>query len=238
MNKVFSPQELYDLGKRVAEAADDPTPFATYAGDLDEVSIIGDSSQSYPKKTFDFVATFRFFKDKFIEKFGSIPEDAQTTKNFVVIKVKYEDIAITPRNDSQLVSQIFDLITYIEQEQEIANQYKEELHKLEEQFNVQFLTEEKEGLTLPTTKNPEKDKEVIKKAQELQSKMLKDTLEMYAFQSDKAQLALYRFVGILLGIDDDDMLAHMTSFSVLEILIACIQKYPEFFNEADTVFGF
>ncbi|WP_300736766.1 hypothetical protein [uncultured Dubosiella sp.] len=232
MNKVFTPQELSDLGKKIEKAENDPTPFAVYAGDVDSVQVVGDSSKSYPLKKIDFVATFRFFKNVWIEKFGDIPEDAEVTNNFVVLKVKYDDIAITPRNDAMLLAQIIDFFGYFESEREIVQKYEDDIKKLGEETGVEFIRIDN-GVS---TSDPQKDADAIKKGMEIYNNYMRDSIRLYAYQSDDAQIALYNFVGILLGIEDD-MLAHLTSFSVLEILAATIQKYPEFFNETDTVFG-
>lgn len=121
MNKVFTPQQLTNLGKQIEKAEDDPTPYAVYAGDVEEVNVVGDSSQSYPLKKLDFIAKFRFYKKTWTEKFGEIPENAEVTGNFVIITVKYDDIAITPRNDALLMAQIIDFIGYFEQERDRPN---------------------------------------------------------------------------------------------------------------------
>lgn len=232
MNKVFTPEQLRDLGKKIEAAEDDQTPYAIYAGDVDGVSVVGDSSQSYPLKKFDFVAKFRFYKNKWIEKFGEIPEDAQVTGNFVMVSVKYDDISITPRNDAILMAQIIDFFGYFEQERELVLKHEEEIKKISEEAGVEFILTEK-GYT---TKSPQEDTESITKANTLFNKYFKDALILYANLSDTAQIALYNFVGVLLNIPDD-MLPNLTAFSVLEILAATIQKYPEFFNETDAVFG-
>lgn len=115
---------------------------------------------------------------------------------------------------------------------EIVQTCQEEIEKLGKELGVEFIKKEK----MYTTENPKEDAEKIAKANEIYNKSIKDGLVLYANLSEQAQIALYNFVGVLLGIPDD-MLAHLTSFSVLEILAATLQKYPEFFNEADAVFG-
>jgi hypothetical protein len=59
----------------------------------------------------------------------------------------------------------------------------------------------------------------------------------YNEAGDIGQDGVYKFVQILLNIDND-MADHMMPVSVLGTMYATIINNPELFNEAETVFGY
>lgn len=217
INDFISVQEKHE------EVRESEKPFAVHKTN-GEISVVGDANMTQVAEPMDIDITFRFTKDEL----DSIPQDAKQVGNYVTVVRTFKDVAITPRNDAYLMEAILGIYPFIT---EIEDCVQERSEKLEE-FNKKFGTE--------LTEIPKDISELPKAQQTALNEIVRANslrlIHSYNSIGDTAQDAMYKFSAVLLGIDEF-LEEHMATFSVIHVIYKMMETNPEFFNEAETVFG-
>lgn len=205
---AITAETLNSIGKTMKTAREDDTPFAVYDDTLSEMSVYGDANKT-ENKSLDLTIAFRFTKDEF-EKLN-MPADTKVivVGNYVQFSVVFNDISITPRNNSKLVEYLLTTLPYYEA---IESFVQEAADKMQEAKT----DEEKKKVNL-----------------EANIKML----HLFNEQSEDVVIGLYNFVATICGIDDY-MAEHMLANNVINAVSEIMTTYPELFNETETLFGY
>lgn len=225
MSEKFTLNDFLDIKDKLEVAREDDTPFAVHNDGT--LSVVGDPNKTEQKK-FDYTVKFRYEKDEL----EVIPNNAKEFGKYVVFSVDFDDIFINPRKDMELMECILNIYPILNSFFEIADAKQKEAKELGKKYNIEVNIDENGQFILS------KENKTLK--QELETLTRKANIEMihvYNESGDIGQESIYKFVQLLLNIDDD-MADHMLPSSVLGTLYATIANNPEFFNESETVFGF
>ena len=106
--------------------------------------------------------------------------------------------------------------------------------EIEEYYGHKFI-EGKDGIVTTDTDDEEVSKTMVQIYEAYMNEANEQIFHLYAQSSTNLVDGLYKVVAIFLGLDEfyED---HMMQYSVLTCMISLIIKYPELFNEVETVF--
>lgn len=225
MSEKFTISDFLDIKDKLENAREDDTPFAVQNDG--SLSVIGDSNKT-EKKMFDYNVKFRYEKDEL----NSIPENAKQVGKYVMFEIKFDDVHINPRKDLELVESSLGLFPIVNAFSEIAQDKDNKVNELSKKYGIE-IEKKIDGKYIPAKENKQLQQELNTLATETNINLI----HAYNEAGDEGQDSIYKFVQIMLNIDDE-MADHMLPGSVLNVFCATIANHPELFNEAETVFGF
>lgn len=226
MSEKFTLNDWLGIKDSLEKAREDETPFAVHGND-GSLSVIGNANKTENKK-FDYQVKFRYEKDEL----QAIPPNAKEVGKYVTFTIDFEDIHVTPRKDLELVESAMNIYPLIKALGEIAEDKANKVEELAKKHGVKVSRGEN-GQFVFENGNAQFEKDY----QILTQKANVEMVHAYNEAGDIGQDGVYKFVQILLNIDND-MADHMMPVSVLGTMYATIINNPELFNEAETVFGY
>lgn len=226
MSEKFTLNDWLGIKDSLEKAREDETPFAVHGND-GSLSVIGNANKTENKK-FDYQVKFRYEKDEL----QAIPPNAKEVGKYVTFTIDFEDIHVNPRKDLELVESAMNIYPLIKALGEIAEDKANKVEELAKKHGVKVSRGEN-GQFVFENGNAQFEKDY----QTLTQKANIEMVHAYNEAGDIGQDGVYKFVQILLNIDND-MADHMMPVSVLGTMYATIINNPELFNEAETVFGY
>lgn len=226
MSEKFTLNDWLGIKDSLEKAREDDTPFAVHGND-GSLSVIGNANKTENKK-FDYQVKFRYEKDEL----QAIPPNAKEVGKYVTFTIDFEDIHVNPRKDLELVESAMNIYPLIKDLGEIAEDRANKVEELAKKHGVKVSRGEN-GQFVFENGNAQFEKDY----QILTQKANVEMVHAYNEAGDIGQDGVYKFVQILLNIDND-MADHMMPVSVLGTMYATIINNPELFNEAETVFGY
>lgn len=226
MSEKFTLNDWLGIKDSLEKAREDETPFAVHGND-GSLSVIGNANKTENKK-FDYQVKFRYEKDEL----QAIPPNAKEVGKYVTFTIDFEDIHVNPRKDLELVESAMNIYPLIKDLGEIAEDKANKVEELAKKHGVK-VSRGDNGQFVFENGNAQFEKDY----QILTQKANIEMVHAYNEAGDIGQDGVYKFVQILLNIDND-MADHMMPVSVLGTMYATIINNPELFNEAETVFGY
>lgn len=110
MNEGFTQQNMLELGKKMKETHKDETPFPVN-DDKTKITVVGNANLTQVKKN-NYVIKYRMDKSIFDETGEQPPENAKLIGQWYIFSITYNNISITPRQDTKIMAALFDIIPF------------------------------------------------------------------------------------------------------------------------------
>ena len=163
-----------------------------------------------------------------------VPDNAKRVGQYVMFDRKFENLTLSPRQDMKMVEALIEVKPLLLDAEQILDPYKEKFQEIEEYYGHKFI-EGKDGIVTTDADDEEVNKTMVQIYEAYMKEANEQIFHLYAQSSTNLVDGLYKVVAIFLGLDEfyED---HMMQYSVLTCMISLIIKYPELFNEVETVF--
>lgn len=229
--KILEPTQLSDMIESLKAAREDDTPHAVYGNG--EVAVVGDANKT-EIKTIDIEVCFRFTESEIKEHKIEVPENAKRVGQYVMFDKKFENLSLSPRKDMKMLEAMLDIKPLLLDAENIMEPYKEKFKEIEDYYGFKF-EDGADGKITTDAPDEETDKAMVQIYQAYLDEANQKIFHLYAQSPTNLVDGLYRVVAIFLGLDEfyED---HMMQYSVLTCMLSLIIKYPELFNEVETVF--
>ena len=230
--KILEPTQLNAMIEKLKVAREDDTPHAVY-GNGGEIAVVGDANKT-DVKTIDIEVSFRFTEKEIEEHKIDVPENAKRVGQYVMFDNKFENLTLSPRQDIKMVEALIEVKPLLLDAEKIMEPYQEKFQEIEEYYGHKFI-KGKEGIVTTDADDEEVNKTMVQIYEAYMNEADEQIFHLYAKSSTNLVDGLYKVVAIFLGLDEfyED---HMMQYSVLTCMISLIIKYPELFNEVETVF--